>query len=75
MSLLLTYYEFMRAQCHALAHTSDKECVRNRQKCKVLTETEVLGMKEDNRLICKRGETRVDSGNDICHAPVCLVLF
>jgi hypothetical protein len=65
----------MRAQCHAFPHASDKKCVRNRQECKVLTETEVSGMEEDYRLICKGRVTRVDAGNNVSHAPECFVLF
>ena len=57
MSSFLTYDEFMSAQCHAFAHACDKKGIRNRQESKVLTETEVLGVQEDNRLICESGES------------------
>lgn len=75
MSFLLTYYKFMSTQCHAFAHTCDKEGVRNCQERKILTETEVVGVKEDNRLIRKCRKARVDASDDVRHPTVCFVLF
>ncbi len=57
MSFFLTYDKFMSAQRHAFAHTCDKKGVCDSQESKILTETEVLGVKKDNRLICERGKS------------------
>ena len=65
MSFFLTYDEFMSAQRHAFAHARDKKGVCNRQESKVLTETEVLGVKKDDRLIRERGESRIKAGNEV----------
>ena len=55
----------MSAQRHAFAHARDKKGVCNRQESKVLTETEVLGVKKDDRLIRERGESRIKAGNEV----------
>jgi hypothetical protein len=65
VSFFLTYDKFMSAQCHAFAHARDKKGVCNRQESKVLTETEVLSVKEDDRLIRERGESRINAGNEV----------
>ena len=65
----------MSAQCHAFTHTRDKKGVCNREECKVLTKTEVIGVKEDNRLICKCREARVDACNDVRDSAVCFIFF
>ena len=65
----------MSAQRHAFAHACDKKGVCNRQESKVLTETEVLGVKEDDRLIRERGESRINAGNEVCNPAVRLILF
>ena len=65
----------MSAQCHAFTHARDKKGVCNRQESKVLTETEVLGVKEDDRLICERGESRIDARNEVCNPTVRLIFF
>ncbi len=75
MSFFLTYNEFMSAQRHAFAHACDKKRICNRQESKVLTETEVLGVKKDNRLICERGESRIDACNEVCDPTVRLIFF
>lgn len=65
MSFFLTYDKFMSPQRHAFTHARDKKGVCNRQKGKVLTETEVLGVKKDDRLIRERGESRIYAGNEV----------
>ena len=40
-----------------------------------MTETEVIGMKEDNRLICKCREARIYARNDIRDSAVCFIFF
>ena len=40
-----------------------------------MTETEIVGVKEDNRLIRKCREARVNACNDIRHPAVCFVFF
>jgi hypothetical protein len=65
----------MGAQCHAFAHARYQEGVRNCQERKVLTETEVFGVKEDNRLVCKCREARVYTCHDVCHPAMCLIFF
>ena len=75
MSFFLTYYKFMSAQCHAFAHTCDKKGICNCQEREVLAETEVVRVKEDNRLVRKRGKARVDACNDARHPAMCFVFF
>jgi len=65
VSFFLTYDKFMSAQRHAFAHACDKKGVCNRQESKVLTETEVLGVKKDDRLIRERREPRINAGNEV----------
>jgi hypothetical protein len=65
----------MSAQRHALAHARDKKGVCNRQESKVLTETEVVGVKKDDRLIRERGESRINAGNEVCNSTVRLIFF
>jgi hypothetical protein len=65
VSFFLTYDKFMSAQRHAFAHARDKKGVCNRQESKVLTETEVLGVKEDDRLIRERGKSRINARNEV----------
>jgi hypothetical protein len=75
VSFFLTYDKFMSAQRHAFAHARDKEGVCNRQESEVLTETEVLSVKKDDRLIRERGESRIKAGNEVCNPTVRLILF
>src|SRR6266404_1246340 len=75
VSFLLTYDKFVGTQSHAFAHTGDEECVCNRQKREILTETEVVGMKKDNGLVGECGKTRIDARDDVQYPSVRLVLF
>ena len=75
MSFFLTYDKFMSSQRHAFAHARDKKGVCNRQESKVLTETEVLGVKKYDRLIRERGESRINAGNKVCNSTVRLIFF
>lgn len=65
----------MSAQRHAFAHARDKKGVRNRQESKVLTKAEVLSVKEDDRLIRERGESRINAGDEVCNSTVRLIFF
>jgi hypothetical protein len=65
VSFFLTYDKFVSAQRHAFAHARDKEGVCDRQESKVLTKTEILGVKKDDRLIRERGESRIKAGNEV----------
>lgn len=65
----------MRPQRHPLPHTRHHKGIRNRQQRKILRETHIARVQEDNGLIRERAEARVDAGDNVADAAEELVLF
>ena len=64
----------MRPQRHSLPQTCNHERIGHSEQGKVLTECQILGVKENNRLVGERRETRIDSGNNVSDAALELIL-
>ena len=68
MFLGLTFDPFVGTKSHTLTQAGDDERITNSQESKVLAEGQILGMKEDDWLVCEGGEARVDTSDDISNA-------
>jgi hypothetical protein len=75
MFLVLAFNPLVGTKSHTFTQTGNNESIADSQKCEVLAESQVLGMKEDDRLVCEGREARVDASDDISDAAGKFVRF